>query len=206
MAHLNILRNYTTYFVDLDGTLIDSEKSIRYSFQIALDKLNITPLIRVSRLKIGPPLYDNLTELIGRNCPEKLDLLGKTFIQTYDHSGWNHFATYENLIEHLKIESGRGKRLVLLTNKRTIPTMKIIGKMSMKDVFNEIYCVDSFQEVVKSKEILLKLILSNGHSQYRNSLLIGDTDSDLNAARSSNMDFMLFEKGVPKLHYKFNLD
>ena len=76
----------------------------------------------------------------------------------------------------------------------------------MKDVFNEIYCVDSFQEVVKSKEILLKLILSNGHSQYRNSLLIGDTDSDLNAARSSNMDFMLFEKGVPKLHYKFNLD
>ena len=206
MTHLNILRNYTTYFVDLDGTLIDSEKSIRYSFRIALDKLNITPLIRVSRLKIGPPLFDNLTELIGRNCPEKIDLLEKAFIQTYDHSGWNNFEIYEDLIGHLKLESSRGKRLVLLTNKRTIPTMKIIEKISMKDIFNEIYCIDTFQDSVKSKEKLLKFILSNGCSKYRNPLLIGDSDSDFNAARSSNMDFMLFEKGVSKLHYKFSLD
>ena len=206
MTYQKILENYSTYYVDLDGTLIDSENSIRYSFQVALDKLNITPLITVSNLNIGPTLRDNIDELIGRNLPEKSDLLRKTFIEIYDYSGWKDFKVYESIVEYLKLQSVRGKRLVLLTNKRTTPAIKILDKISIKEIFNDIYCIDSFDEEVKSKEDLLKMILNSKHKRRQVSILIGDTDSDSNAARFSGMDFLLFSKGQFKSHYKFSLE
>jgi phosphoglycolate phosphatase-like HAD superfamily hydrolase len=54
---------FKSIIFDLDGTLIDSQKSILDSISVALNESNLKPRIFLTKELIGPPLIDLISKI-----------------------------------------------------------------------------------------------------------------------------------------------
>ena len=68
-----------TVIFDLDGTLIDSARSILNSIKAAFDEVGIEPMKPLTHDLIGPPLKDLFITLLNEARYEKLPTLIEAF-------------------------------------------------------------------------------------------------------------------------------
>jgi len=86
-------------------------------------------------------------------------------------------------------------QLYIATNKRSIPTKKIINFLGWGSFFDGIYSLDSFLPLAKSKnDILAKIISTHGLSK-KNVIYIGDLEDDRIAAQANSIGFYFVEWG-----------
>ena len=117
---------YNAVLFDLDGTLIDSSPSILSCFGRVLDEAGLQPLVPLSNSLIGPPLRQTLINLTGLTDNGQLNQLIERFKVYYDSEGYKASKVYdgiETILDHL-VQSGIS--LAIATNKRRVPTLKII--------------------------------------------------------------------------------
>ena len=60
------------------------------------------------------------------------------------------------------------------TNKRYIPTMKILDHYSWDNLFKNVYAIDRFNKPYKNKTQLLKNLIQNENIPTEKTLYIGD--------------------------------
>lgn len=184
----NLEQTYQNYIFDMDGTIIDSSKEILRCLKRACDKNNA----QINKEKflvniIGPPIRDIIQEVIIDNRNEDLILkIIKDFRNIYDNDENDTSSMYENTREWLMSLNNTGKRLFLATNKPMKPTLRLI-KMLNIDIFENIYTIDKYiDKQINKTEMILEII--NNHNLNRiETIMIGDTPSDIKAAHASGI-------------------
>ena len=180
---------------DLDGTLIDSSTGILDSFANAFLSCSLDPIRPFSADIIGPPLMETLSILSGISDKDVLNKLAEEFKSHYDTFGYKKTIVFPGINEMLSRFKDSGVHMYIATNKRVLPTKKIIDYLKWNEIFEGIYSLDSYLPSSSSKsEVLSKLVDSNKLLKD-NVVYIGDRDEDNLAAIASNIPFLLVSWG-----------
>jgi len=183
---------------DLDGTLIDSSTGILDSFANAFTSCSLDPIRPFSADIIGPPLMETLSILSGTSDKGVLNKLADKFKSHYDTCGYKKTLVFPGINEMLSQLKDSGLHMYIATNKRILPTRKIITYLKWNEIFEGIYSLDSYLPSASSKsEVLSKLVDSNKLLKD-NVVYIGDRDEDNLAAIASNIPFLMVSWGYDK--------
>lgn len=173
---------------DLDGTLIDSAPGILKGFELAFQSLNLRPAIPFSPSLIGPPLKETLSLLLGHEDPATLQALVEAFQQSYDSQGYRHSPPYPGVDLLLQGLNARGIEVFLSTNKRHIPTQKIIDALGWRPHFKACLSFDSQTPARRKAEVIGHLIATYGLSP-EHTVYVGDRPEDGLASDENQIRF-----------------
>lgn len=148
--------NVHSFIFDLDGTLIDSAPSILASMKVAFDEAGIQPARPLTHELIGPPLAQTLTSLLTEATFGALPGLIEGFKRHYDESGYRETRFYEGVPAMLSELRRMQLRLYVATNKRILPTRKIVEHFGWTSLFEELYALDYFVPAVPNKTAMLQ--------------------------------------------------
>jgi phosphoglycolate phosphatase len=170
---------------DLDGTLVDSHKTIYNATIKSLKDLNIVNNIdeEIFREKIGMHFVDIFEDM---NIPVN-DF--EEFIQVYKN---NYFLfiddseLYPDVSNVLSYFSQRGFRISLLTTKAQDQAEKILKHFKLSDYFNVIMGRRNGIAHKPSPEPLL-LICKELEIDPIESLIVGDTEMDIQCGQNANV-------------------
>jgi len=178
---------------DLDGTLIDSRPGIIEAFE-QVSKRVFNQRHTLSQEDIGPPVRKMFLRAFPDADEKSIEIANKYFRETYDGKSWQNFEPYEAVIETLNIFSQEGVMLYLATNKPELPTLNILRKMGISDLFIRVSCQD--QEGCATKETMLRRMLETpGKKDY----MIGDGMSDCIGARAFGCKFIFCSYGYGRV-------
>lgn len=175
---------------DLDGTLIDSAEGIKQSIKNSFKKLNIDLEIDLNELSIGPPLDETLFQCNKKISQKQLLDLRNLFISDYDENGCKKVTTFQGVDLLIKKLFNENINLFIATNKRKIPTLKILNHLDWTKFFKAVYCIDSFTLKETNKSSLLKLLINRENLVASSSIYLGDKLADYKAANDNNLYFI----------------
>tara|TARA_B110000238_G_C16112675_1_gene433403 strand:- start:906 stop:1517 length:612 start_codon:yes stop_codon:yes gene_type:complete len=182
-------KSYKNFLFDLDGTLIDSKisiiNSLNYAFNYFDKTINLSDEVNI----IGPPLDEVLSFLDTTNDKELQKELKKIFILRYDSHEYLKTKVAKGVKPLLRNLSELNKRIIIVTNKRSIPTRKIIKMFECFKVVSHCYSIDTFKQF-NTKKLILKEVLNINKLKKNETLYIGDTNGDFLAAKFNNIDFL----------------
>lgn len=176
---------------DLDGTLIDSAQGILSSFAGAFDVCRMKPVRELTAAEVGPPLLETLAGLAGTDEPTTLQQLAEAFKAIYDESGYRRTIVFPGVVAMLSGLSTMHCRLYIATNKRRLPTARIMELLGWESHFAAIYSLDTFTPPLASKAALLGQVLSDQGIDVRSALYIGDRREDGEAAAANAIGFLM---------------
>ena len=170
---------------DLDGTLVESHKTIYYSTIKSLNDLKIPNNIdeEIFRKNIGKHFVDIFDDM---NIPV-IDF--EEFIKIYKN---NYFLfiddseLYPDVSNVLKYFSQQGFKISLLTTKSQDQAEKIIEHFNLSEYFNAIMGRREGVAHKPSPEPLL-LICSELNINPDESLMVGDTEMDILCGQNANV-------------------
>lgn len=170
-------------FLDLDGTLMDSEPGILSSLRAAFIETGHAD-IAASDLKwmIGPPFIDSF-EKIGVAEPQNVI---EAYRRIYELGGMFDAQVYDGVFQMLDALDTAGHRLYLATAKPHVAATKITAHFGVAD-----YMVAEFGPELDGtrnwKGDLLAYALEKTGEDPAASVMVGDRHHDFAAAASVNM-------------------
>lgn len=180
---------------DLDGTLIDSAPSILKCLSLTLNKNNIKPIVPLTHSLIGPPLDSTLRITTGINDPLIICYLVECFKEIYDLQGYKDSLPYFGVVRMLEQLNNLDYKIHIATNKRIVPTKKIIEYFLWNSYFDSVYALDVGDIKFKSKTEMLSSVSKDKNIDLSNTFYVGDTNADYEAAQKNNMQFIFVEWG-----------
>lgn len=180
---------------DLDGTLIDSADAIIESFKKAFYYCGCEPKIPYSKSLIGPPLMEILSYLSGATDKTTLNALADAFKSYYDEYGYSRTKAFDQIPIVLESLHQLGRSLFIATNKRIIPTNKIVDHLNWSHYFTAVLALDSYKPMLSSKAELLNRLTVDYQIQAVDTIYIGDRIEDAEAASVNGLNFMMVEWG-----------
>jgi phosphoglycolate phosphatase len=175
---------------DLDGTLIDSAPSILRALEKTLEQFSYKPTKPLDSSLIGPPLQMTLKEISGETDPAKLDKLVEGFKKSYDNEAYALSTSYWGINEMLEGLFLAGKDLHIATNKRLVPTKKIIDFFEWGKYFKSIYAIDRVMPAYSNKAHMLRSMMADLSLQSTDCIYIGDRFEDNEAANANALRFI----------------
>ncbi|KAF1053176.1 MAG: hypothetical protein GAK43_01553 [Stenotrophomonas maltophilia] len=180
----------TTHILfDFDGTLVDSAPAILATFAQVLAQHQLPACRTVDSSLIGPPLRQTLQTLSGRSEPELLDALSETFRTLYDDQVCLTTPAYPGWTEQLQALRERGLTLAIATNKRLLPTRRILAALGWEDYFSAVYASDSHPGIYTDKAGMIAELMSALQIPPGAAIYLGDTEQDGRAAAANAVAF-----------------
>jgi phosphoglycolate phosphatase len=175
---------------DLDGTLIDSSPGILASFQRILDAGGLRPVVPLESSLIGPPLGETLKRITGIEDEAALAELIEAFKRDYDSAGFLETVAFDGVVEGLARLADAGSRLFIVTNKRLVPTRKILDALGLAGFFTGVHTRDETSPMAPSKSAVTNRVIARYAIDPGNALFVGDSDEDAVAARANGIGFV----------------
>ncbi len=177
--NLNIIH----YCFDLDGTLVDSNKTIYESMVYTLRKLNISFNIdeKLFALKIGQH-FNDIFKGFNINVPDF-----EKFISIYKENYFEQMeysALYPGVEETLASLKHRNNKISLLTTKVQDQADKILDHFKLAEYFDLIM---GRREGIAHKPSPepLELICKELNVDLKNTLMVGDTEMDIQCGKNA---------------------
>lgn len=181
---------------DVDGTLVDSQESILEGFSHALAHQRIESKVPLSKEIVGPPLVDTLQKISGLIDPIKIADMVQSFVSHYDNVGYLKSIAYDGIDTLLRELKNSGMSLYVVTNKRHVPTLKILEHFRWTKFFEAVYAIDSSSVGrFKNKTDTLANLLLDFDIDPNGAVYVGDRLEDSEAARINGMDAILVSWG-----------
>ena len=178
---------------DLDGTLVDSLPGIEHSVDHALKQRGYPVRTRELRPLIGPPIRSILRTVSGETDPAALDALEAAFRMAYDSEGWTKTVLQPQVKETLSWIASCGGSLFIVTNKPSGPAASITERLGL--LVSEMVSPDSANPPYRSKAEMIQRLMLGDDVHAGNSLVVGDTREDLEAAREVGMAAVIVTTG-----------
>ncbi|MBK6630238.1 MAG: HAD family hydrolase [Betaproteobacteria bacterium] len=175
---------------DLDGTLIDSSPGILASFARVLAAHGLQAAVPLEASLIGPPLAVTLKHISGIEDAALLARLAEAFKQDYDTAGYRATLAFGGVAEGLARLAGNGARLFIVTNKRMVPTLKILEALGLARHFAGIHTRDETVPMAPSKAAVTQRVLGRYGIDPARACFVGDSDEDAAAARENGLRFI----------------
>lgn len=180
---------------DLDGTLIDSAASILQCFALAFSSTDTALVMPLTPDVIGPPLMETLKRLSGRQDDALLKTLADAFKHHYDNTGYLQSVVFEGIPAMLQQLNDQGYACYIATNKRFLPTEKIIAHLGWQSLFKGVYALDFFKPAVSSKAEMIARVVKDHALPVAECVYIGDRLEDGQSADANHMTFTLVSWG-----------
>lgn len=180
---------------DLDGTLIDSAPSILESFKQAFSLQNIRPSVPITADVIGPPLMPTLAKLAGREDTSLLNQLAVNFKAHYDESGYKKATVYQGIQKLLEVLQEADVYLYIATNKRDLPTQKIMQHLNWSPFFKGVFALDSYSPPLTAKPLMVERMMTDYAIAPADTIYVGDRYEDGLAADHNQIDFAMVTWG-----------
>lgn len=185
----HLINKYNYYIFDLDGTLAETSvdiinclKKTFYELNILTDDLDR----RISSSVVGPPLKEMIQSLNLMINDNEIDMVISKFRKIYVESGFPKTFLYSGIRNVLDLLYSEKKSILIATNKASNPTMKILQKLSIENLFTDIICGDT-NNVNINKYEMLKLSISKWNLKKDETIMIGDSASDIIAAKKNHI-------------------
>ncbi|MDH5517989.1 MAG: phosphoglycolate phosphatase [Gammaproteobacteria bacterium] len=186
--------------IDVDGTLVDSVPDLAYCVDEMMKALGM-PEHGEAKVRnwVGNGV-ERLTRraLIGQLDGEPDDALFEKaypiFLDLYDKNVCEKSCLYPGVAEAMAFLKDTGIKLGCVTNKNAQFTLPILEKLGVKDDFEIIVCGDTLSKKKPDPEPLLHAARELGVSP-ENSLMLGDSMSDVKAARAANFNIICMSYG-----------
>jgi len=186
--------------IDVDGTLVDSVPDLAYCIDEMMQKLGLQKWGETKvRHWVGngvPKLVERaLTgELEGRPIKEVFDIAYPIFLDLYEDNTAKRSYLYDGVREGLDYLKSQGYQLGCVTNKSeqfTQPLLKALG------IFNDFKIIISGDTLAKRKPDPMPLLYCAEHFNLKpeECLMLGDSVSDVKAARSAGFDIICMSYG-----------
>ena len=177
-----------TLFFDLDGTLADTDRDIREAWKAALNDLGLVCEDFDRRFIAGPPI-DEMTKTLFPKIytPLLADQVREGFARHYDNDGFPNTFEYPGIHEILSVLKNDGHRLFIVTNKRYLGATAMAKKFGWDQLFERLYTGDMYAVKGEGPKLrkpeLLARVLAENSLNPQDTVMIGDTISDFEAAR-----------------------
>ena len=190
---------YDAALFDLDGTLVDSVYDLYIAMNLTLSDLAF-PI--VSQSLVQSWVGNGIETLVKRGLSgdmqvsEHLDtaLADKAIALFYGHYE-QLVGEYSVLYQH--VETGlaalRGMPKALITNKARCFTEKLLDKLALTSHFEVIVCGDDMAKKPPAEPLLFACQQLN--VPVSQAIMIGDSKSDILAARAANIDMLALTYG-----------
>lgn len=184
------LRKIRYVLFDLDGTLVDSVPDLAYCIDKTMSMVGLPERgVKTVRLWVG----NGIEKLVARAVANSLEgePEGETyeqalavFLETYRQNHAQRSTVYPGVIEGLNWLQQQGIRMACVTNKAYEFTVPLLKKTGLFDYFDVVVGGDTCRHKKPHPAPLLHGIkaLSGEVSQ---TLMVGDSKSDINAARAA---------------------
>ncbi|WP_034764688.1 HAD family hydrolase [Chrysiogenes arsenatis] len=192
--------SYAFYLFDLDGTLVDSLPDLTDSLNYTAIKIDYPK--RFTMEQVRDFVGDGLTVLLRRAFPEYADVvlyLRKIFHEYYADNCNARTLLYDGVLETLETLHESGVALAVVTNKPEEFTHPILRRNHMHHLFHLIYGGDTFRFRKPDPEIIRRA-LNKVNIVASESLMVGDSINDIQAAAGAGVDSVLVTYGYGKLH------
>ncbi len=173
---------------DFDGTLVDSKKAINQCFQRITERIAPERVNYAKNILIGPPLRETVSNILGLEYKNKLDEFINQFIEMHDEKVIMYTQPYSQVTETLKKLYEEKISMVVATNKREVPTIKLINYYNWQSYFLSIECSDSHKSMRNKDEIVHDIIKKN--NIFKKSYFVGDTVNDGLSANRNQLQFI----------------
>lgn len=178
--------------VDLDGTLVDTLPDIAFCVQGMLAELGL-PAVGEARVRewVGNGTEalvrralagDKDSEIDGERYARALPI----FIRLYEKHASDRSRVYDGAFEALNFLRSAGVALACITNKASAFTQKLLADLSLDEYFALVVSGDT---LARKKPDPLPLLHAARHfgAASGDTLLIGDSANDVEAARAARM-------------------
>ncbi|KFX70176.1 hydrolase [Pseudomonas taeanensis MS-3] len=179
----------THILFDFDGTLVDSAPAILSCFKQVMQAHGLQACRTVDDSLIGPPLRQTLESLSGQSDPALLDALSASFKDIYDSKACLETPAYAGWHTLLDSLCAQGLTLAIATNKRLLPTRKIINALGWDERFSEVFASDSHPGLYADKTGMIAALLQKLRIAPQAAIYVGDTEQDGRAAAANAVDF-----------------
>jgi len=196
-------QKYTILF-DLDGTLVDTAPDLMNAHNHVMKKYGFpTKSTQEIRNLVG----QGVGALIGRSIwgqakkefhsvkdKEIKDQMSKDFVNFYGKNIINESTLIEGVKEFLKWCKTQNISMAVCTNKQEYLAIDLLKKIGIYDYFEYVAGSNTFDYCKPDPRHLTSVIEILGGNLKR-SLMIGDSETDANAAKAASLPVILLENG-----------
>lgn len=182
------MKEYHTYFFDLDGTITDSSAGITNSVMYALKKFGIEEGDRTKLYKfIGPPLIVSFRDYYGFSEEDVLRAI-QYYREYYQDKGIFENRVYDGFEEMLKELKSAGKRLAVATSKPEPYARRIIEHFGLSPYFDYVAGMELDGGRGTKAEVIQYALKALGIEDKSGVLMVGDREHDVIGAKEAGID------------------
>ena len=193
------IQNKKLFIFDLDGTLVDTAPDFKNSINYMLNELNES---EVSLEEIRNWVGYGARELIRRtvvdkNIPhdeQRIEEMLKIFLLHYTHNIDDDSVLFNNVRNVLEFLKNNGIKLAVCTNKMERLSNILLEKLNVLHMFDYLVGGDSLSKSKPDPFPLLN-ICEKLNTEISDSVMIGDSVTDLNAGKGAGMPVVLVSYG-----------
>ncbi|MCP3687064.1 MAG: phosphoglycolate phosphatase [Gammaproteobacteria bacterium] len=186
--------------IDLDGTLVDSVPDIAYCIDQTMIQLGLPERgEQAVRCWVG----NGVENLVKRALSNQMDgVVDEALFKPALAIFWDLYSAnicvrsllYDGVIEGLDYLSGRGYKIGCVTNKARSFTLPLLEQLQISQYFEVTVCGD---DTARKKPDPLPLLTAARllHSRPEQSLMLGDSRSDVEAARAAGFQIICMSYG-----------
>ena len=169
---------------DLDGTIIDSKNEILKTYKLVFEEIRPAVAPVVDKLNSGLTLGDLLKSVYG-NEPEKIAKAKLLFASVYDNSDYSETTLYDGVIDILNALKQEGAEMYIATNKRLLPTKRILEKKQISDLFSHSMANEMEPGVTLTKRQMIAGLKQLG--DFTEGFMVGDSITDIQAGNEEKL-------------------
>ena len=177
------------WFFDLDGTLADTDRDIREAWKAALRDLGLD-CPRFDEVFVAGPPIDEMTRRLfpDRFTPKLADDVRRLFARHYDNDGFPNTFEYPGVVAEVRALADAGATAAIVTNKRHAGATAMARRFGWNGVFaGGVWSGDMFPGRKLAKTELLAEVMRRLGAAPGESVMVGDTASDFEAARANGV-------------------
>ena len=182
------MKDYSTVFFDLDGTLVDSGEGVRNSVVYALKKFGIEVENKDSlSCFIGPPLVVSFKTFFGFD-DENADRGVSYYREYYKDKGIFEGYVYDGIEETLKRLKAAGKRVMVATSKPEIFAKQVLEKFGIAKYFDFIAGATIDEKTRSNKIEIMQYAFDSSGASPEDTIMVGDRLFDIEGAKHFGME------------------
>ena len=193
-----------TILFDLDGTLVDTAPDLMNAHNYVMKKFGystrgveeIRNLVgKGASVLIGRSLWESAKKEFSQITDEKTkNKMVKEFIDFYGNNIVKESKLIDGVLEFLKWGKQKNISMGVCTNKQEHLAIDLLKKIGIYDFFEYVAGHDTFN-YCKPDPRHLTSVIEILHGDIKKSLMIGDSETDANAARDAGIPIILLEDG-----------
>ncbi len=193
------IQNKKLFIFDLDGTLVDTAPDFKNSINYMLNELNETEVsLEEIRNWVGYGARELIRRtVVNKNIPhddKRIEEMLKIFLLHYTHNIDDDSVLFNNVKNVLKFLKNNGIKLAVCTNKMERLSNILLEKLNVLHMFDYLVGGDSLSKNKPDPFPLLN-ICEKLNTDTSDSIMIGDSVTDLNAGKGAGMPVVLVSYG-----------